>query len=78
MDLSTSNPNVDGERVYWAYIWTVTGDADSCGATLVTPMYWIWNGNKTPIGNGTQNGIGPINAETTFTLDLYWTRRTAR
>ena len=26
---------------------------------LVTPMYRIWNGNKTPIGNGTQNGIGP-------------------
>ena len=66
VDLSTSNPNVD-KGGYIGLTWTVTGDADSCVGTS-NPNVLIWNGNKTPIGNGTQNGIGPINAETTFTL----------
>lgn len=66
VDLSTSNPNIDPGG-YIGLTWTVTGDADSCVGTS-SPNVLIWNGNKTPIGNGTQNGVGPINAETTFTL----------
>jgi hypothetical protein len=66
VDLSTSNPNVD-KGGYIGLTWTVTGDADSCVGSS-SPNVLIWNGNKTPIGNGTQNGVGPINAETIFTL----------
>lgn len=66
VNLSTTTPNVNTGG-YTGLSWNVTGDASSCVGTS-SPSVLIWNGNKTPIGSGSQNGIGPINQETTFTL----------
>lgn len=66
VNLSTTTPNVNSGG-YTGLSWTVSGDASSCAGTS-SPNVLIWNGNKTPIGSGSQNGIGPINQTTTFTL----------